>query len=101
MSDTNKKSVSKTPSSFNFYVLPGEALAYPASTHTPTRAAYDVYVNSKQVDPVVLKAWFTRSLEPLVGKEAADILMKQLKLGKRAEKAFVVAALKFRSRFFK
>jgi hypothetical protein len=61
------------PSSFSFYVLKGETLAYPASTYTPS-APYLVKGEPKQLDIDILTLWFHQSIVPLVGDDAAVAL---------------------------
>ena len=52
------------PSSFSFYVLPGEALCFGSSTYTPDRTAcLEVEVSPEALTPAVMKAWFIRSVE--------------------------------------
>ena len=69
-----KKIAQMEVSSFNFYLLKGEALVYPRGTITPKASPYFVQATTTDLTPDVLKEWFLQSITPLVGTDAADDL---------------------------
>jgi hypothetical protein len=66
------------PTSFKFHLMPGQAIAYPGSTYTPRKTAFLVQAAAEGITTAAVQEWFKQCIVPLVGEEAALILLEQV-----------------------
>jgi hypothetical protein len=78
------------PTSFQFHLLPGQSMSYPVTSVTPRKTAYLVKATAENLTTEVLKQWFKQCVVPLVGENAATILVAE------APDSFWSAAMAFR-----
>jgi len=79
MSTPKNAKAGESPTSFQFYIAPSQAVCYPGSSATPKKGTgLAGTLICTELDDEFLRPWFKQCLIPLVGEKAVGALYKVL-----------------------